>query len=122
MQNNNRYIGLTVLALAMCIAPPLVTTLYQFPIWIETSAKCTVSGLGVLLMVISIVPIFKAARKFIKSPSIPFVWAVIAGAAFMIRAVVDQVCIIAVVGTISSCVGWVLFKIRDKKYSVKKEE
>ena len=119
MKDNGKRFMLTVLGMMLCIVPPFVTTLCQFPQWVATSSKCTVSGLFLVLVFICIVPIFKAIKKHFDSPAIPVVWFVVALFAYALKAIIDQVFLISVIGTLSSCIGVIVFKYRDKKYPVK---
>jgi hypothetical protein len=116
MQNNGKRFLLTAVGMALCVIPPFVTTLCQFPMWVSTSAKCTVSGLFLVLAFICIIPVFKALKKHFDSPAIPVVWLVVAVFAYAVKAIIDQVFLIAAIGAVSSCVGVVVFKLRDKKY------
>jgi hypothetical protein len=113
---NKKYIGMSVLAYGISVVPPLVATLCQFPLWIDTSAQCTLSGLTILLLFLCIAPLIKAAKLYLKSPSIPLVWSAVAVMAFVARSIIEQVCFISVVGVVSSVIGWCLFKYRDKNY------
>ena len=114
---NKKYIGMSVLAYGVSVVPPLIATLSQFPIWINTSAHCTLSGLTILLLFLCIVPLIKAAKLYLKSPSIPLAWGIVAVIAFVARSIIEQVCFISVIGVVSSVIGWYLFKYRDRNYA-----
>lgn len=111
---SNKYMVLSVLALSICTVPTLVTTLMQFPIWVETSAKATISGIGLLLLIVSAIPILKAVAKYLSSPAIPIVWGILLLLVYLIKSIIDQVFIITAVGTVSNCIGYLVFKVRDR--------
>lgn len=121
MRRSKRYVGLSAAALAVSILPPFAATLWQFPVWINTSARCTFSGLALLFVLISVYPLIKLAKSYIESPSIPLVWAVILAMLLLLRSIIEQALIIAAVGLASGLIGWVLFKLRDKEKGNKEE-
>lgn len=114
-------LSLTVIGAMLCIAPPAVTTLCYFPLWVEKSATTTVSGLSMILILVSIVPLFKLVKDHLKSPSAPILWACVCVFAMMFRTIIDQVVVIAFVGTISSIAGFFIFKARDRMVEKEKE-
>ena len=106
----------TIIGLIFCIIPPIVATLHYFPLWIETSTEATISGIGLLLLLISVIPIFKILKKYIKSPAIPFVWFILWIVTDVISNIIFQVENILLIGMISNLIGWIIFKIRDRVY------
>lgn len=113
--------SLTVIGAMLCIAPPAVATLMYFPLWVDKSATTTVSGLSMILILISIVPLFKLIKDHLKTPSAPILWAIVCVFAMMFRSIIDQVVVIAFVGTVSSIAGFFVFKARDRMAEKTKE-
>ena len=111
---NVKVASLTVLGALLCIAPPAVATLMYFPMWVHKSATTTVSGLSMVLLLVSIVPLFKLLKEHLKTPSAPLLWAIICVFALLFRTIIDQVIVIAFVGAISSIAGFFVFKARDR--------
>ena len=123
MDNNKKILTLSIVGGALCIAPPAIATLAYFPLWVSKSSATTVSGLSMILVLISIVPIFKMLKEHLKTPAAPVLWAVVLGIAVLFRSIIDQVLVISFVGTISSVAGFLVFKVRDgMKEKQKKEE
>lgn len=118
--NKRKYNGLTVLGALLCIAPPAVVTLYYFPIWVEKSSSATVSGLSLILILISIIPLFRIVKEHISSPSAPVVWILVCLFCFAFKSIIDQILVISFVGAVSSIAGMFIFWARDK--GEKKEE
>lgn len=112
---------LKISALTIDILPPLVATLTQFPIWIETSAEATVSGVAMLLVFFSCIPALKYIKAFIKSPSVPIVWLVVFVMLTMLNNIIDQMIVVAFIGVISNTLGTILYKIGEK-YTPRKEQ
>jgi hypothetical protein len=111
-----KYGGITALGALLCIAPPIGVTCAYFPLWVEKSSSCTVSGLSLLFILVSIIPIFRIMRDKIATPAAPIVWIMICLFAFAFRSIIDQVIVISFVGCVSSIVGMIIFKLRDKKF------
>ena len=120
MNNKLKYNGLTALGALLCIAPPAVVTLCYFPLWVEKSSSATVSGLSLILILISIIPLFRIVKEHISSPSAPVVWLLVCLFCFAFKSIIDQILVISFVGAVSSVAGMFIFWARDK--GEKKEE
>lgn len=120
MKNKLKYNGLTALGALLCIAPPAVVTLCYFPLWVEKSSSATVSGLSLVLILISIIPLFRIVKEHISSPSAPVVWLLVCLFCFAFKSIIDQILVISFVGAVSSVAGMFIFWARDK--GEKKEE
>lgn len=115
MSERTKYLILYVLGLAICIVPPAVAVLLNFPIWIQKSSAATLSGLSLILLVLSCIPFYKAILAYIKSASSPVMWLILFVFCFLFGSIVHEMTIISFVGVISNTVGAVIFKI-SKKY------
>lgn len=100
--------------LAIDVAAPLITTLTQFPLWIEKSTAATISGLFLVFALLSVIPLFKWLKEKFSTPSIKLVWTVIFVVIYALRSIVDQMLIIACVGMISAYVGDIVYALGDK--------
>ena len=97
-------------ALGVDVGAPLIATLTQFPAWTERSSGATVSGLFVVFALVSAIPFIKQFKEMIKTPSVPFLWALGCGMLLCLRSIVDEMIIICAVGAISNAVGAVMYK------------
>ena len=113
-KHSNQYHYFTLAGLGISVLPPLVATLCQFPGWINTSAQCTFSGVALLCILISIIPLLRILKQAFASPSCPLAFGLLAAVLLVIRSIVDQVLIVSIVGFISGLIGWLVFKLRDK--------
>ncbi len=113
---------LKALALFIDVGAPLAATVTQFPIWVERSAGATVSGLFVVFLLLSAIPLFKHFKRFLKNPSAPLMWGLIFGFLAALHTIIDEMLIISMVGLVSNLVGWVLFKLAGKGESKEMED
>ncbi len=117
-----KYSVLTALGALLCIAPPAVVTLCYFPLWVEKSSSATLSGLSLIMILVSIIPLFRILKNHLSSPSAPIVWVLICGFCLAFRSIIDQMLVISFVGGISSIAGFIIFKARDKMIAKKAKE
>jgi chromate transport protein ChrA len=115
MNNKLKYNGLTALGALLCIAPPAVVTLCYFPLWVEKSSSATVSGLSLILILISIIPLFRIIKEHIASPSITLIWIIVGVFCIAFKAIIDQILVISFVGALSSIAGTIVFRVRPKE-------
>lgn len=108
-----KYILLNAIAMLISVAPPVVATLMQFPVWIEESSEATLSGTVCLIVFICCIPFYKQIINYMKSPSVPVVWILIAAAMYIFKEIADQLFIVACVGAVSNLIGMCFFKWRD---------
>ncbi len=109
-----KYSALTALGALLCIAPPAVVTLCYFPLWVEKSSSATLSGLSLILILVSIIPIFRILKEHISSPSAPIIWILVCLFCFAFKSIIEQVLVISFVGAVSSLAGMLAFWARDK--------
>lgn len=97
-------------AILLDVGAPLAATVTFFPAWVEQSATATVSGMFVILALISAVPLFRIVKEKLKSPSVWMIWLLLFIAFFALESIVSEVKIIALVGFIANLVGAVIYK------------
>ena len=114
MTSRTKYIILYVVGLVVCIAPPVVAVLLNFPVWVQKSSAATLSGVSLVLLVLCCIPFYKAILSYIKSASSPVMWLLLFVFCFHFGAIVDEMTVISFVGVISNTVGAVIFKIAKK--------
>ena len=112
-------------AIAMAVGCPIGAALTQFPVWVDESAEATVSGLFLIVALLSSVPIFRLMRDRLKSPFMPVIWIAITAALVALRAIIDDLILIGVIASISNTAGWVLYKggcFVEKKEDITEEQ
>lgn len=98
-------------AIGIDVGAPFIATLTQFPLWVERSAGATVSGLALLFVILSIIPLFKYFKRFLQSPSAPIMWGIVLMVLLSLQSILSEMIVISFVGVVSNCIGWGLFKI-----------
>lgn len=126
MTDRSKYNIFTVLAVACCVLPPLITTLCQFPVWVE-SPKMVVSGICVLFIFFSCLPFIRQIKEFFKSPSATVLWIIVFAALMVLKSIINQMLYVTAAGLIGNCIGEIFFSIRkrykeDDRYDEPREE
>lgn len=106
--------SLFILGLGFSAIPPAAATLYYFPIWQRSGGLYLISGMTLLLLLFSALPIMKFMRKWLKSPSVILIWAVVYLLFFSLSRIGEQVTVIAFYGLVGNIVGAFLFKLSKK--------
>ena len=114
MSDKTKYVILHLVALMTCVVPPILTTLYHFPIWIDKGTSAIVSGLSVFLLFLCCIPFIRSIREYFKSPSAKMLWFIGLVIFWLIRTIVDEMIVICAVGFLANLIGTLLFKWRDK--------
>lgn len=100
-------------ALVLDVGAPLAATVSQFPVWVDRSAGATVSGLFVLFALLSAIPFFKQIKAYFKSPSVWVMWCIILVALVALRAIIDEMIVICLIGAAVNVIGAGLYKLGD---------
>lgn len=97
-------------ALVLDVGAPLITTITQFPVWIDKGASSTVSGIFLVFAFLSIVPFLNQIKAWLKSPSVPVLWLVFFVLFSLLRSIIDQMAIICLIGAIANLLGSIIYK------------
>lgn len=100
-------------ATALCVGAPLGATIAQFPVWVATSDKATMSGLFLVMALICCLPFVNQLKAYFKSPAIWVVWTVLLVLFIALRNIIDQMVVVCAVGLISNGAGSMLYKLGD---------
>lgn len=111
-----RRIFFRILGLILCIAPPLLAAIDQFPVM---TAAGKVSTVFIMASALCAVPLFKYIKVVLRSPSAWVMWLIIFAFCFALRAVIDEFFVISLIGFISSLLGAGCFRLaRGKRKEV----
>lgn len=113
MKNSTKGRLIKGVAMGIDVLCPLTATLTQFPVWVEKSAEATVSGIFILLAVLSAVPLLKQIKAFIKSPSAWGIWCVLFVVFVALRSIISEMVIVCFWGMLSNVVGACIYKLGD---------
>ena len=98
-------------AIALDVGAPFVATLTQFPVWVERSSEATVSGLFLIFAFLSAIPFWREIKKWMKSPSAPILFTVLAIIFIVLRNIIDEMVIVFAVGAVANWCGAGIYKI-----------
>lgn len=101
---------LAISALIISTVPAAVCTLSYFPLWKERGDGALLSGLAILLLFISFVPLYRTLRRIFRSPAAHTVWFVLFILFFTVSKIAHEMTVICFVGFISNLLGALLFK------------
>lgn len=106
--------ALHFLGLLVCALPPIICTLFYFPLWRASGAEYTLAGGTALLLILAALPFYKYIRKLLESAASYVLWLLIFLFCFLLSKVIAEVTVIAFVGFVSNLLGAVLLKLGDK--------
>lgn len=98
-------------AIALDVGAPLIATLTQFPVWVNKSSEATVSGLFLMLALVSVIPFFRQIKEYIKSPAVWVLWTVVFGMMIVLRSILDEIIIVCFVGMVANILGAVIYNV-----------
>ncbi len=105
---------LFILGFAVSVIPAALAILSYFPIWIERGNGALFSGLTFLLLLIASVPLWKAIKRILSSPSAPILWFILFIAFYSLSKIADEMTVISFIGFVSNLIGALLFKLSRK--------
>lgn len=110
MKNKTKGNIIKWVSIVFCVASPLAAILSQFPVWIATSDRATISGIVVVLLFISCLPFIRVIKEKLKSPAAWLIWTILAALAILLANIIFQMRFVCIVGAISNMIGAILFK------------
>ena len=100
-------------ALIVDIGGPLIATLICFPVWIERSTGATISGIAVVGILLSVIPVFKLIRKKAWTPAAWLIWVLLSVFFLTLRTIINEMAIVSVTGAISNVIGAFVYKLGE---------
>ena len=113
---------LTVIGWTVCVVPPLAAILLCFPVWIDSGGGKTLSGVALLLSILTLLPFIKQVRNYLRSPSVFVIWIVICFVLTVLRSIINEVLLVSYIALISNSIGALIFGIRKKELSESKRK
>lgn len=120
MPGNKKSLIFRALGVAFSTLPPLFAVLSYFPLWKERGSEVMVSGLCLFMILISVVPLIRAVKSLLKSPSAPFIWFLIFLVFFSLSKIADDITVISFIGFISNLIGAFFFSLA-RRFEVKRQ-
>ncbi len=98
-----------------CLVPPIAAILERFPVWAREGGAPVISGIAFLLLIVAAIPLRRGLlslfRRFLSSPSAFTVWGVLWILSEWLGSILTAVADIALVGTASSLLGALFFRL-----------
>ena len=104
----------TSLGLIFSVIPPALAVLLYFPVWVKSGAEYVVSGFAALLMIISLLPLFRLIRRALKSPSAYVIWLILFLVFLLVSRIADQMIVISFTGLVGSLIGAIFFGLAKR--------
>lgn len=114
MKNKTKGNIIKWVSIILCVAAPLAATLSQFPVWIATSDRATISGIVVVLLFVCCVPFFRVIKEKLKSPAAWLIWTILAVLTILLANIIFQMRFVCIVGAVSNGIGGLLFKLAER--------
>ena len=105
---------LTALALIASTVPVMAAVLCYFPLWRERGGGAVVSGVTLLLLIPSLIPLFRYLKEKLRSPSARTLWLVCFIAFLALSKIADEMVVISFIGFVSNLLGSILFALAKK--------
>ncbi len=119
--NPLKFALLRITGLSVCIFPAFIAVLSYFPIWMARNDTSIVSGFTLLLLGVSLIPLWKYISIVMRSPSAPLMWLIMFVIFFTLSKIAEEMTVISFVGFVSNLIGAAIFRFADR-YKQKKEE
>lgn len=100
-----------LLGVLISVLPVTLCILFYFPFWTQKGAGCVLSGGVALLLVLAGLPLVRALRRLIRSPSVPLIWALLFVLFFSLSRIAHEMTVICFYGLIGNLIGAVFFRL-----------
>ncbi len=109
---------LRLLGYVLCVLPPALATLERFPLFAREGGRPLLSGIALLLLLLTAVPLRrglkKALARFLSSPSAHGIWAAVFIFTALFARIAADIADIALIGTLSSLLGALFFYLAER--------
>lgn len=106
--------GLHITGILLCIAPPTICTLMYFPLWQTVGYEHCIAGGTALLLALSILPLFKLAKRRLSGVSSYIMWLLLFLLFFALSRIAEQMTVISFVGFVGNLLGAVALGIEKR--------
>lgn len=114
-------LALRALSLACSILPAAICVLCYFPLWRTRGALAELSGVTALLLAVTALPLFRAIKRLLRSPSVWILWLFAFLAFRLLASIADEMAVISFAGFLGNLIGAALWKAADGTETRQKE-
>jgi hypothetical protein len=95
----------------------MLAVLSYFPIWVAEGGESVLSGVTALLLILSALPLYRALKHLLRSPSAWVMWLICFLLFLLLSKIADEMTVISFVGLLSNLIAAVIFRAarRDEK-------
>lgn len=91
--------------------PPFFATLSYFPLWHGMGGGAILSGVSVLLLLLSLTPLFRFVKERLGTPSAPVIWLTVFITFFVLAEIAEEMKAIAFIGFVGNLIGALFFRL-----------
>ncbi len=113
---------LAFIGLIFCTVPVILSILFYFPVWEARGGGAVISGFTLLLILVSLVPMFNTLKRFLRSPAAHTMWFIAFIIFFILSNIAEEMTVISFVGFIGNLLGAVFFRLSGKGGDVENEK
>lgn len=111
-----------IIGLLISTVPTAICVLSYFPLWQERGEDCVLSGVALILLLLSLIPLIRIIKGKLKTPASYMVWLIIFVLFFSLSKIADEMTVISFVGFTTNLLGSVFFKLSKKKGGSNEED
>lgn len=108
--NPTRALAFNALGLFFSVIPVGVSIFSYFPLWLAREDASVLSGLGLVLGALALVPFYRYVRDALRCASAPMLWLVLFLTFFLLSRIADEMTVISFVGFVGNAIGSLFFK------------
>ena len=111
MKKKTRSQLLLALGFLFSTVPVIAAVLSYFPLWRERGSGAVLSGFTLLLLFLSLIPLFRILKSKMRTPAAYTLWFIIFVFFYTFSRIADELTVISFVGFTGNLIGALLFKL-----------
>lgn len=104
---------LRLTGLALCVAPPALTALEYFPLWLGDGRRA-MSAFALFLLLLCALPLWRQIKRLLSSPSLWTIWLLLWGFLSLFAPLIEGLTAIAFMGFLGGVPGAICLRLADK--------
>ena len=110
MKANAKLLIIRFTGLLFAVLPPIVATLSYFPLWKNRGTGAVISGIALLFILLSLVPLAKLLKRILSSPTAYTMWFVLFVLFFFLSKIADEMAVISFVGFLGNLISALIWR------------